>query len=171
MKPGLPARRFRPLPAKHQRGLGVIAAIIVVVMLATLGAAVMRLTFTQQFDSAQDINGARAMQAANAGAEWGMYQAIASAGTWHGCTSTTQTLDLRASMGFWVTVTCTSRSPAFVEGQQASGAARNVRLYVIDAVACNGTAACPDNTAATSTGYVERKRQAMVTDIDTDSDN
>jgi MSHA biogenesis protein MshP len=163
--------RSRSPHMQRQRGLGVIAAIIVVVVLASLGAAVLRLTWTQQLDSAQDINGARALQAANAGAEWGMFQAIATAGGWHGCTSTTQTLDLRSTMGFWVTVTCTSRPTAFVEGQQASGAARNVRLYVIDAVACNGAAACPDNTQATTLGYIERKRQVMVTDIDTDSDS
>src|SRR5690606_31160249 len=150
-----------------QRGLGVIAAMFVLVMLSALAAAIVRLNWGQQIGSAQDIMGAKAFQAANAGTEWGLYQALK--GSWVGCTNASQTLDLRAAMGFFVTVTCTSNASPFVEGGEA-GTPRTVRLYKIDAVACNGpSGACPNNAAATSQTYVERHRQVTVSDIDTDS--
>lgn len=150
----------------RQQGLGVVAAIVVLVMLSSLAAAVVRLTWTQQLTAAQDVMGARAFQAANAGVEWGLFQALR--GSWVGCTSNSQTLDLQASMGYLVTVSCSSRSPAFVEGGDATGAARSVRVYTIDAVACNGSTSCPDNTRATTLTYVERRRQTKVTDIETE---
>lgn len=153
----------------RQRGLGVIAALFVLVMLSAVAASVVRLNWGQQMGSAQDILGAKASLAASAGAEWGLYQALSASGSWNGCTSSSQTLDLTSTMGFLVTVTCTSPATAFVEGGDDSGAARSVRVYKIDAVACNGVTACPDNASATKATYVERRRQVMASDIDTDS--
>lgn len=151
----------------RQHGLGVIAALVVLVMLAAISASVVRLNWGQQVSSAQDIMGANASLAAAAGAEWGLFQALR--GTWVGCTSSSQTLDLTATMGFRVTVTCASNATAFVEGAQSDGStARSVRVYKIDAVACNSTGTCPDNTAALTQTYVERHRQVMATDISTD---
>jgi MSHA biogenesis protein MshP len=161
-----PVRARGHLPRRQaQGGLGVVAAIVVLVMLSTLAAGVVRLTFTQQVTSAMDIQGARALQTANAGVEWGMYQALK--GSWAGCSGSSQTLDLRSTMGFMVTVSCTSRSPAFVEGASTSGA-RSVRLYIIDAIACSSSSACPDATRSATSNYIERRRQAMVTDISTE---
>ncbi|MDO9236753.1 MAG: MSHA biogenesis protein MshP [Aquabacterium sp.] len=157
---------------RTQRGFAMIAAIVLLVMLTALGAAVLRLTYTQQIGSAQDIMGARAMQAANAGVEWGMYRAIK--GTWAGTacnTSTpTQTLDLIALTGFKVTVTCSTQSTAYKEGQKeqpdTSIVDITLQLYVIDAVACNGSAAsCPDDLSSGSSTYVERRRQSVVSSI------
>lgn len=154
----------------RQGGLGVIAALLVLVLLSTLAAAVVRLNWTQQMTSSQDIMGAKGLQAAQAGTEWGLFQALR--GTWVGCTNSTQTLDLRSTMGFSVTVTCTSQATAYVEGASCDAAgscsARTLRVYRINAVACTA-ASCPDNTQATSATYVERQRQATVTSIDTDS--
>jgi MSHA biogenesis protein MshP len=149
-----------------QRGIGMVAAIVVLVMLAALAAAVTRMSWTQQITSAQDILGARAFQAANAGTEWGMYQALK--GTWQGSNcSGSQTLDLTSSMGFKVTVSCTTQATAFKEGQDAGGTDLTVRLYVIDAVACNGSAAaCPDNASSAGLNYVERRRQSIVSSAD-----
>lgn len=154
-------------PHSRQHGFGVIAALVVLVMLASIAAAIVRLNWVQQMTSAQDVMSAKATQAAIAGAEWGLYQALR--GAWVGCTSSTQTLDLTASMGFYVTVTCTSNATAFVEGGDSGGLARSVRLYKIDAVACNGGGTCPDNAAAATSTYVERYRQVTATDVDTDS--
>jgi MSHA biogenesis protein MshP len=153
---------------QRQQGIGVIAALIVLVMLAAISASVVRLNWGQQMGSAQDILGAKASLAAGAGAEWGLYQAINASGSWNNCTNSTQTLDLTATMGFRVTVTCTSNATAFVEGADSGGAARSVRVYKIDAVACTGSGNCPDNTAALTSTYVERHRQVMATNIDTD---
>lgn len=143
------------------RGLGVIAALVVLVLLSTLAAAVVRLTWTQQTTLAQDIDSARAFQGAYAGTQWGMYQALK--GSWTTCAGASQTLDLRSSMGVRVTVSCTS--DLYNEGETTAGTGTplTVRLYTITAVACNGAAAtCPDNASVTRPNYVERMRVAKV---------
>ena len=143
-----------------QRGMGAVAAIIVLVVLAALAAAVVRFGAVAQATSAQNIMSARASQAARAGTEWGLYQAFK--GIWTTCTGASQTLDLTASTGFRVTVSCDSRS--YFEGETAPGAPRSVRIFTIDAVACSGSTVCPDNTAAAGPNYVERRRQVQASD-------
>ena len=149
-----------PASGRRERGFGVIAAIVVLVVLASLAAAVVRLGAVAQTTSAQSVLAARAMQAARAGTEWGLYQAFK--GSWTTCSGASQTLDLTADTGFRVTVSCDSSR--FYEGESAPGTPRQVRLFAIDAVACNGSATCPDNTRATTQGYVERRRQVQATD-------
>jgi MSHA biogenesis protein MshP len=143
-----------------QQGFGVIAAIVVLVLLAALAAAIVRIGATAQAGQAQDINAARAWQAARAGTEWGLYQALK--GAWVNCAAgTSQPLDLRADTGgMRVTVSC--RSLAYNEGEASPGVPQQRRTYTIDAVACNAAATCPDNGAATQPGYVERRRQVQV---------
>ena len=139
-----------------QRGFGAIMAIVVLVLLAALAAAVVRFGSTAQATNAQNILSARATQAARAGTEWGLYQAFK--GSWTACSGASQTLDLTGSTGFRVTVSCDSRS--FNEGESAPGAARVVRIYTIDAVACSSTS-CPDNSAAVAPNYIERRQQVQ----------
>jgi MSHA biogenesis protein MshP len=153
---------------RNRRGVGVVAALLVLVVLSTLGAAIARLGWTQHISFAQDVNGARAQRAANAGVEWGLYQALRpdAGGTWATCAGATRTLDMNADLGVRVTVTC--NSVLYVEGQTGAGNSptftnRETRVYRIDAVACNGAGACPDNTQANSVGYIERSRQAQAT--------
>ncbi|NRF71124.1 MSHA biogenesis protein MshP [Aquincola sp. S2] len=143
-----------------QRGFGAIVAIVVVVVLAALAAALVRLGGAAQTGSAQALLAARAAQAARAGTEWGLYQAFK--GAWAACSGASQTLDLGAGSGARVTVSCDSR--LFNEGESAPGVARTVRIYTIDAVACNGSGSCPDNAAATGAHYVERRRQVQASD-------
>ncbi|MCX7142499.1 MAG: MSHA biogenesis protein MshP [Proteobacteria bacterium] len=139
--------------SKRQRGFGIIAAIVILVILTTISAGLVRLGTTQQVTSAQDVLSARAWQTARAGNEWGLYQAL-SAG---GCSAST-TLDLRASTGFSVTVSCTSKT--FKEGETSPGVPLTITTYSIEAVACNSSA-CPDAALAANPGYVERKRVVM----------
>ena len=139
-----------------QRGFGAIAAIFVLVVLAALAAAIVRFGGVAQASIAQNLLSSRASQAANAGTDWGLYQAFK--GTWTTCSGASQTLDLTASIGFHVTVSCDSRS--FNEGETAPGVPRVVRLYTVDAVACN-SAPCPNNSAATGPTYIERRRQVQ----------
>lgn len=143
----------------RQQGFGAIMAIVVLVILAGLAAAMLRFGTVQQLTSAQDVQSARAWAAARAGTEWGLFQALRN--TWCDAASPSQTLDLTEATGFRVTVRCSSS--AFNEGESAPGVATVVRVYTIDAVACNAAAACPDNAAATSPGYVERRRQVIAT--------
>jgi MSHA biogenesis protein MshP len=53
-----------------QSGFGVIAAIVVLVVLASLAGFIVSQTTTQSLTLAQDIQGARAYQAARNGVEW-----------------------------------------------------------------------------------------------------
>jgi MSHA biogenesis protein MshP len=143
----------------RQRGFGVIAAIVVLVVLAVLAAAVVRFGSVAQATNAQYVLSARAIQAARAGTDWGLWQAFK--GSWTSCSGASQTLDLSASTGFHVTVSCDSRT--FNEGESAPGVPRSVRIYTIDAVACS-SAACPDNAAATASNYTERRWQVQASD-------
>ena len=138
------------------RGFGSIAILVVLVMLAALAAAIVRLSATAQSSSALDTLSTRADQAARAGTEWGLYQAFK--GTWTACSGVSQTLDLRTDMGMMVTVSCSSAT--YNEGESSPGVAKVLRVYTIDATACNSTA-CPDNARATQKGYVERRRQVQ----------
>ncbi len=140
----------------RQQGMGMVTAVIVLVMLATLAAAVVRLSFTEETTSGQDLMGARAAQAASTGIEWGLYQAVNTSGSWSACSNASKTLDLRADMGMWVTVTCNAQT--YYEGKSDAFTDRPLVVYTLEAVACNGTNACPDNTRVGSVGYVERKR-------------
>jgi MSHA biogenesis protein MshP len=140
----------------RQRGVGAIMAIVVLVILATLAAAVVRFGGVAQATNAQNVLSARAVQAARAGTEWGLYQAFK--GSWATCSGTSQTLDLTGSTGLHVTVSCDSRT--FNEGESAPGTPRVVRMYTIDSVACNSTS-CPDNVAAPAANYIERRQQVQ----------
>jgi MSHA biogenesis protein MshP len=145
--------------ARAQQGFGTIAAIVVLVVLAALAAAIVRFGGVAQATGAQDQLSARAGQAARAGTEWGLYQAFK--GSWTSCSAVSQTLDLTTDTGFHVTVSCDSR--LYNEGESAPGTARTVRIYTVDAIACNSTT-CPDNARATTPGYVERRRQVQASD-------
>ena len=61
---------------KKQRGLSLITAIFLVVLLAGLSAAIVTVSVNSQSQSSLDVMGARAYQAARSGVEWGLYQAI-----------------------------------------------------------------------------------------------
>jgi MSHA biogenesis protein MshP len=88
-----------------------------------------------------------------------LYQAFK--GSWTACSGASQTLDLTASTGFRVTVSCDSRT--FNEGESAPGTPRVVRIYTIDAVACS-SASCPDNSGAIAPNYIERRQQVQASD-------
>ncbi len=141
------------------RGFGVIAAIVLLVVLSALAAAIVRFGSVAQVSAAQGVTAARVSAAARAGTEWGLYQAFK--GAWTACAGASQTLDLTASTGFHVSVSCDSRT--FNDGETVPGTPRTVRLYTIDAVACSSSA-CPDNSAATTPNYVERRRQVQASD-------
>lgn len=161
----------------RQQGFGAIAAIVILVILAVLSAAIVSIGTTQQTGSAQDVMSARAWQAARAGNEWGLYQALK--GSWkEGAASdlcpaagalglgaaATQTLDLTADTGFNVTVT--GDCWRYNEGETVPGTVKTVLIYRVKAVACP-LATCPaagvDLAAVAGVGYVERTRVVLAT--------
>lgn len=146
--------------AADSRGLGAIAALVVLVLLASLAAAIVRLGWTQQTTIAQDVDSARAAQSAQAGIQWGLYQVFQ--GTTPGtCPAPTQTLDLRAQTGYFVTVTCAYND--YIEGETSPGVNQSVRLFTLEATACTTTTTCPDATRVASPYYVERRMRVQIT--------
>lgn len=144
-----------------QRGFGAIAAIVILVLLAGLAGALVSLSATQQLTSAQDVLSARAALTARAGNEWGLHRAFK--GDWNACAGATESLDLTADSGFWVTTRCDSWF--YNEGETLPGMAKTVRVYRIHSVACP-RAPCPATDAATvaAPGYVERTRTVIAVD-------
>jgi len=121
-----------------QRGVSLITAIFLLVVLSALG--VMMLTFftAQQQTSTVDVLGARAYQAARAGVDWAAFQVLQSG---VGCVPTS-TVTLGGSLApFNVVVNC--NASAYTEG------GNTVTVYSIKSTA--KSAGTPDQT-----GYVER---------------
>lgn len=145
---------------KRQRGFGAIAAIVILVILAVLAAAIVTVGTTQQTTSAQDLLSARAWQAARAGNEWGLYQALK--GGWTACSGATQSLTdaSLADTGFHVTVSCDSW--LYNEGESSPGTPQTIRVYRITAVACPASP-CTGANDGSSPGYVERTRTLVAT--------
>ena len=127
-----------------QRGFALISAVVLVVVFALLGTAIVSLSSTQQLGSARDLFGSRAYFAAKAGIEWGAYQVL-QAGSCN-ASSTLPALGGSAA-GFTVTVGCT-RSGPFDE------AGNSVLVYQITSTATSGSAGAPD--------HAERQLQAVV---------
>jgi len=121
-----------------QRGVSLITAIFLLVVLSALG--VMMLTFftAQQQSSTVDVLGARVYQAARAGVDWGAFQVLQSG---VGCVPTS-TVTLGGTLApFNVVVNCSST--AYTEG------GGSVTVYSITSTA--KSAGTPDQV-----GYVER---------------
>ena len=126
------------------RGFSLVAAIFLLVVMAALGAFMLTFSTAQHMSSAQDLQGARAYQAARAGIEWGAYQALRNAS----CAASTPLTLAGTLSSFNVTVNCTSAGWSYVE------AGKTVQLYQLTATALQGTPG--------STTYVERQMQATV---------
>lgn len=144
---------------RRQRGFGALVAMVLLVALAGLSVALLRMSFTQATGTALDLQAARAWQASRSGIDWGVYQALK--GGWSACAGASQTLDLSSESGVWVTVRCNAST--YNEGESSAGTPATVTVYTIEATACNSSAGCPDNARAVQTGYVERSRQAQFT--------
>jgi MSHA biogenesis protein MshP len=127
-----------------QRGVSLVPALFLLIVLAALGVVAVRLTAVQQQTVVLEMQSARAYAAARAGAEWSAYQALVNAS----CGSSTLTLTEAGLAGFFVRTSCTSTAHA--EGPNT------VNVYVIDAFAWAGAYGSPD--------YVSRRVRSTVTD-------
>ena len=112
----------------NQAGFTLVQAIFIVVVLAFLGLAMMRLSGVQNFTSVFSLQGSKAFQAARSGLEWGAVRASSGLS----CNSSPgMTIE-----GFDVTVTCSSS--VFIE----SGLSTTV--YHLNATATFGSYGNPD---------------------------
>ena len=140
------ARQFRLRQPRRAvaRGFTIVAAIFLLVVLAALGAFVLTISNAQHMTSAQDLQGARAYQAARSGIEWGAYQVVRNSS----CAASTPISPGGTLGGINVAVVCTSAGWTYTE------AGNSVTLYQITATASQGTLG--------SASYVERQIQATV---------
>ena len=112
----------------RQGGFSLVAVIFIITIMAVAIVFIQRISNVSVATNNLAMQGARAWQAAQAGAEWGIYQV-----TNTGCPSTSSTFSLteQGLSGFVVTVTCSSVD--YTE----SGA--TVTLYFLDVLAESGT--------------------------------
>lgn len=145
-----------------QSGFAYIAAVVLLVVVAGICVAMLRMTGTQQATVDSALLGARASLAARGGIEWGFYQLREG-----NCAESTTLADFAADSGFQVTVRCTKKP--FNEGEDSTGAPVVKEMVQLEAVACNGGTLCPseDEQVLASPGYVERRRVATTCIMDT----
>jgi MSHA biogenesis protein MshP len=134
-------------------GIGLVTAIFLLVVLSGLGVALVSLFTSQQVSASLDEQGARAYQAARAGAEWALFRQVNA----DKCPASPATFALPANTslaGFTVTVTCVQRDVPSGNHQLAR--------YIITAVACNqpGAGGCPN--PSNSPGYVQRRVEVEI---------
>lgn len=111
----------------QQRGVSLIAAVFLLLLMSLLAAAMVSIVSTSQVNLAADIGGSQAYQAARAGVEWGMYQ-LDPNGQSNGLPNCPSSTTLTAIPGHSVDVSC-SASATYTEGN------RSLRVFRIVAVA------------------------------------
>lgn len=123
-----------------QRGVSIVTAIFLLVILALLGTIMVTFMVTQQHSSAMDVRGTLAYQAARTGIEWAAYNVEQTVpGTlWAQCAAVPAPLIAAGTLGgalspFTVTVTCNSQ--LVTEGAATS------YVYTITSSASSGGAA------------------------------
>ena len=138
---------------KRVRGVSVVTAIFLILVIAVLGAYIASVATTQHTTATLDLQGAKAYQAAYAGMQWGVYQTLGPPGTCAGSTSFALT---GALGGFAVTVQCTDTTLPL--GYTENGVTRHV--YRITSTGCSPSGgACPGTQGGY---YVERQLEATL---------
>lgn len=140
----------------RMRGFSLVTAIFLLVVLAALAAVMVNISTFQQTESAMDVQGVRAEQAARAGLEWGLQKQI-SAGLNAGAACIAP-----ASFSLPAGTTLSSFSVS-VQCSTATGPG-SLTSWTITATACNQPAAvkpfCPN--AGNNADYVQRRLQAVL---------
>lgn len=143
----LPIARRR----RRSRGVSLVTAIFLLIVLSGIGAAVVSLTTAQHTSSAYDVLGARAYEAARSGVDFAMYDLAINK------RCVTSNLALPATLaGFTVTVQCVQTQMLMADGST------DLKPVRITATACNQPAggACPN--PAPGADYVQRVVQATL---------
>ena len=127
---------------KSHRGFSLVSAVFLLVVLAGLGAAAVRMASFQQQTSIQALRSAQALHAAKSGAAWAAYRALNGF-----CGPATTTLTEGGGAGFDVSVACSQTS--HTEGTAV------LQVFVIDVLAQAGLYGGGD--------YVSRRLQIKIT--------
>src|SRR6185436_839502 len=135
----------------RSRGVSMITAIFLLVVIAVLGAYIVSVSTTQHTTAALDLQGSKAYQAAYAGMQWGVFQALQNTSCVSGVgVSIALTGNLS---GFSATVVCTSTP-------YSEGSASNT-IYRVTSTGCSppNAGACPGVQGGY---YVERQLEATI---------
>ena len=129
---------------RKSAGFTLITAIFLLVVVASLLVYMVNIRVAQQTTLVYGVQGARAMQAARSGLEWGIYEALVAT---PGCPATT-TIPISggAPANFNVIVSCNQSTH--------TEAAVDITIYQITAIARSGNFGSLD--------YVQRRMQATV---------
>lgn len=148
------------LGCTRARGVSMLTAVFLLVVMAGLSAAIVGVFTTQQSSAVLDVMGVRADQAARSGLEWGLFQQlrVQPAVPSVACFASPVTFALpgdSALANFSVTVSCS-------EGNVANVAGNSTNRWTITAVACNkpGASGCPN--ASPDPDYVQRRVEAQL---------
>lgn len=147
------------LRCARSRGVSLLTAVFLLVVLATLSAAIVGVFGAQQSGTTLDVLGGRAEQAARSGLEWGLYRQLRvppappSVGCSVGMPATFALPADGALAGFSVTVRC--------EAGSGNAPGNTTNRWRLTAVACNepGDEGCPNNDSP-GPDYVQRQVQA-----------
>ena len=135
-------------------GFMLMMAIFMIVTMAAIALYLLTVSTAQVHATTQDEQGARALQAAKAGIEWGAYRLL------HDSSCAGQNLVYGPALtGFRAEVTCTP------VGTETDGTT-NLNVYLIAVTACNnGVANCTPRSISPpgSPAYVERQLQLSIT--------
>ena len=119
-------RCMSPMFRERQGGIGLIAAVFLLVVIGGLIAFLLRMSSLQHSTAALDVQGARAFQSARAGIEWGVYRALQDSS----CAASASFVLAADLSDFTVTVQCVDTPYTEVDAT-----VKNV--YSIVATACN----------------------------------
>ncbi|NHZ94817.1 pilus assembly PilX N-terminal domain-containing protein [Massilia sp. CCM 8734] len=137
---------------RHMRGVSLVTAIFLLVVLSGLAVAMVTLSTTAHTSSMLDVQGTRAYLAARAGTEWGVYQVTRGNGACTTAASGEASISTFALPGdgglarMTVTVVCL---------RTIDSATQQAR-YTVRSTACNspGSGGCPN--PSNSVDYVQR---------------
>ncbi|HEX5462930.1 MAG TPA: hypothetical protein VFX20_23425 [Steroidobacteraceae bacterium] len=138
--------------ARREAGFSLVAAVLLIVVLAALGAFAVQVAMTQQQGANLGLLAARAQAAAGVGIEYGANVALHRSPAVCAASKTLR-LTQGALAGFVVTVTCTATAHQIYSG--APPTARSFTVYTLGATATSGSYGRPD--------YVARKLTRNVT--------
>jgi MSHA biogenesis protein MshP len=133
---------FARKSARAQRGIGLVTAIFLLVVLAGLGAAIVNFSITQHTSAALDEQGSHAYQAAKAGIEWGLYRELIDGNCAAGPVSFVPPAPTLST--FTVTVTCSRVTYANANPQIRVSRIRSVACNIPNGANCPGTGGQPD---------------------------
>ena len=141
------------------RGFAMVSALFILVVLAVLGVAVANISVRQHMGSANELNTARAYQAARAGLEWGAFSVLIPAppaapavDVPPACFAINNMALTGDLAGFVVSVECARTGPLADGGSSRT-------FYQLQATACNAPAAgsCAVAPVNPNENYVERR--------------